>query len=239
MTKYTTYREDTALISAFESYTTRHYQSWVAFASHKQYGNDIQPVLVCGLDMTKDFAMVAYSNDGTSLGSSITIAIPTVASASATLWGTWHTRCSAHTNTGPHFPRQPATQPEEVGKIPRDFDQCVFVRYCTMRLRRWRLPKRIQAGAGPHDLGPGDNTGDFPQELTVQPHDEPTTSDDENLRGRSDPITDDDDDDEPDIVVFNPPYVWFLPCPSTPALTFTLRMRKMTTGMLLQIMYSR
>ena len=59
------------------------------------------------------------------------------------------------------------------------------------------FPKVIRAGAGPHDLGPGDNAGDTSPELTVQPDTEPA----------------DDADLEPDIVIRNTPYVWFLMCP--------------------------
>jgi hypothetical protein len=35
-----------------------------------------------------------------------------------------------------------------------EYDQCVFVRYYTMR-KRLGIPKVIKAGAGPHDLGSG------------------------------------------------------------------------------------
>ena len=101
VTKYPTYREDSLLESAFESYTKHHYASWVALARHKQYGEDVQPVLISGFDMTRDFAMVSYSNERTSVESDLTIAVPMLASASATVWGTWRTRCSPHTNYGP------------------------------------------------------------------------------------------------------------------------------------------
>jgi len=88
VTKYPTYRGDTLRESAFEKYTKRHYESWVAFARHMEYGNDVHPVLASGLDMTRDFAMVAYSNESTSLESDLTIAVPLLASASASVWGT-------------------------------------------------------------------------------------------------------------------------------------------------------
>ena len=249
VTKYSTYREDSLLESAFENYTKRHYESWVAFARHKQYGNNIQPVLVSGFDMTRDFAMVAYSNEGASLESDLTIAVPMLASASASLWGTWRTRCSPHTNVGPQQPSPlprgraiefPSSQSVEEGSIPYEFDQCIFVRYYTMRSRRWMFPKVIRAGAGPHDLGSGDNIGDTFPELAVQPDAEPTTSGDENLRGQWDPTTDDEDeDDDPDVVVRNTPYVWLLPRPFASALTFTSRTRNMPAGVWLQITYSR
>ena len=65
VTKYHTYREDIERESAFEEYTKRHYDSWVTFARNEQHGNDIKPVLVTGVDMTRDFAMLAYSNNCT------------------------------------------------------------------------------------------------------------------------------------------------------------------------------
>ena len=59
------------------------------------------------------------------------------------------------------------------------------------------FPKVIRAGAGPHDLGPGDNAGGAFPELAVQPDVEPT----------------DDTDLELDVVIRNTPDVCFLPHP--------------------------
>lgn len=155
-TEYLTYREDSLLESASERYTMRHYESWVALARHKDYGNDVQPVLISGVDMTRDLAIVAYSYEETSLESDMTfffqfiftmrrwyapmlhityyefragywggglevfriivaqgacpipfvdsdatIIAPMLISASASLWGTWRTRHTPHTNHGP------------------------------------------------------------------------------------------------------------------------------------------
>lgn len=212
MTKYQAYREDSLLESAFEKYTKRHYESWVAFARQKQYGNDVQPVLISGFDMTRDFAMVAYSHEGASLETDLTITVPMLASASASIWGTWRTRSSPHTNCGPQICSPPPperaidlpSQSVDTRHIPNEFNQCVFIRYYTMRLRK-RLalfPKVIRAGAGPHDLGSGDNSGDTFPEL-------PSRSDadgDEDLGGEWD-LTTNDTDSEPDVVVRNAPYV--------------------------------
>ena len=215
MTKYQTFREDSLKESAFERYAKRHYESWVAFARDKEYGDDVQPVLVSGFDMTRDFAMVAYSNEDTSLESDLTIAVPMLASTSASLWGTWRTRCSPHTNYGPqqpsHSPRErivdsPSSRPPDVRSIPEEFDQCVFIRYYTMRLRKWMIPKIIRAGAGPHDLGPGDNRGDAYPELTAQSNAEPATTGDEVLRKQWSPASDD-TDSEQGTVVRNTSYV--------------------------------
>ena len=211
VTKHPTYRGDSLRESAFEKYTKRHYGSWVAFARDKEYGNNVQPVLVSGFDMTRDFTMVAYSNESTSLESDVTIAVPMLASASASIWGTWRTRCSPHTNYGPQQCTPPpsnraidipSSQSVDPGSIPNESNQCVFIRYYTMRTRKWMPPKIIRAGAGPHDLGSGENGGDTIPELMVQPDTEFTTTGDE-----------DDSDDEPAVVVRNTPYVCSLPSP--------------------------
>ena len=118
--------------------------------------------------------MVAYSNKRTSIESDMTIAVPMLASASATLWETWRTRCSSHTNYVPQECSPPSPDRVidfsslrlvEASRIPTEFNQCVFIRYYTMRMRGPSVPfpKVIRVGAGPHDFGLGDNTGNtFP-----------------------------------------------------------------------------
>ena len=204
--------------SIFKKYTKRHYESWADFAYQKGYGDEVRPVLVSGFDMTKDFAMAAYSNVSASLESDLTIGVPIAASASAALWGTWRTRHSPHTNYGPQecLPPPPEqaidvsslqlTEKSRI-RIPNEYNQCVFIRYYTMRMRlRW-FPKLIRAGAGPHDLGPGDNTGGAFPEILAQSDAESTSSDD------GDPGEEVEDADLwPGVVVRNSPSVWSLPC---------------------------
>ena len=164
VTKYRTYREDVELESAFKAYTKRHYDSWVAFARDTGHGDDIRPVIVTGVDMTRDFAMMAYANSGVSLASEFTTSVPMVASASVSAWGTWRTEGLVHTNRGPQLCRPPSstqttdlTPPGDNGTetVPDEYNQCVFVRYYTMRKRPLMFPKVIRAAAGPHDLGSG------------------------------------------------------------------------------------
>ena len=198
MTRYPTFREDARLESVFEKYTKRHYESWVAFARQNGEGDNVRPILVSGFDMAKDFAVVAYSNEGVSVEADLEIAVPTLASASAFIRVTRRTRCSPRFNCGPQPWNLPPTrlaidlpswQPADARSIPDEFNQCVFIRYYTARLRKWMVPKVIRAGAGPHDLGSGNNGGDAYPELTVRSDAEPTISGDENLEGRSDPTT--------------------------------------------------
>ena len=178
LTKYRTYREDIELESAFEEYTKRHYDSWVTFARNARHGNDVKPVLVTGVDMTRDFAMIAYSNNSTHLSSEFTTSIPLLASASASAWGTWHTQGLVHTNCGPQLcspPPSPDTldlYPPDANRVdatPNEYNQCVFIRYYTMRKRAFIFPKVIKAAAGPHDLGPGDSYDRASPCLGVEP----------------------------------------------------------------------
>ena len=164
VTKYRTYREDVELESASKAYTKRHYDSWVAFAQDTGHGDDISPVLVTGVDMTRDFAMMAYSSNGASFTSEFTTSVPGIALASASAWGTWRTEGLVHTNCGPQLCRPPPSTRaidstpsgnDCTGTLPDEYDQCVFVRYYTMRKRAFVFPTVIKAAAGPHDLGPG------------------------------------------------------------------------------------
>ena len=180
VTKYPTYREDVELESIFKAYTKRHYNSWVAFSRDTGHGDDIKPVLVTGVDMTRDFAMMAYSNDNVSVASEFTISAPMVGSASASAWGTWHTEGLVHTNCGPQVCRPPTrttdlTPPSnrDTETVPDEYNQCVFVRYYTMRMRALVFPTIIRAGEGPHDLGPGGHDDEGLPEVEAQSDSDP------------------------------------------------------------------
>ena len=159
LTKYPTYQEDVQLIGNFEKYTKDNYNSWVAFARETGHGDDVKPILVTGVDMTRDFAMMACPNNGDQTTFRFTTSVAGVGS----VWGTWHSKIPIYTNSGPHLSRTPfptqTTDPMTSGihnadTAPDEYDQCVFVRYYTVR-KRLGIPKVIKAGAGPHDLGPG------------------------------------------------------------------------------------
>ena len=215
ITRYQTYKQDALTQDAFEEYTKKHYDSWVAFSREKRYG-DVKPILVSGVDMTKDFAMAAYSNEGTTLAADFTISVPLVGSASASLWGTWRAKGLTHTNYGPQQCMPPSfaeitdasSEPTSTGTISDDYNQCVFVRYFTMRKRMGFYPTVLRASAGPHDLGSGNNHDNTFPELMVQ---RDTTPDDElddpmNRDEGWDPIALDSGSNQ-DAVVRNTPYV--------------------------------
>jgi len=197
----------------FKAYIKRHYNSWVRFARGKPDADGVWPILVTGFDVTEDFAMVAYSYEDAPLKPK-----PYKAPMAPFLgeWK-WHGKHPPKSNYGP----QDASDPPEC-------IQRVFIRYYTMRPRRVpffrkKIPKKIRAGAGPHDLGSGDNQGETFPELTVQSDAELTASDDEDLGRQLGPITP----------------VWFLLYPSASTLKFASRLMNMTAGMRLQITYSR
>ena len=212
MTRYQTYKQDALKRAAFERYTKKHYESWVAFSREKQYGDDVRPVLVSGVDTTKDFAMAAYSNEGTSLEADLSISVPMLATASASVWGTWRTRGLAHTNYGPQECVPPSiaqavgssSQPTTPGAISDDYNQCVFVRYYTMRKRMGFIPRVMRAAAGPDDLGSGQNHDSTFPELKTQTHDVEQETVGSHERENSDSG---DDGSEPKVVVSNAPDV--------------------------------
>ena len=140
-----------------KSYTKRLHDSWDTFARDIGHGDDIKPVLVTGVDVTGDFAMMAYSNDSVSLASEFTASAPTVGSASASAWGTWRTEGLVHTNCGPQLCCPPsstrttdlAPSSNNTEIVPGEYNQCVFVRYYTMRKRALVFPRVIRAAVGP------------------------------------------------------------------------------------------
>jgi len=224
VTKYPTYREDIQREQIFEEYTKHYYDSWVAFSREAGHGNDVKPVLVTGVDMTRDFAMMSYSNNGVRLTSEFTASVPGVASAAVSAWGTWRTEGLVHTNCGPQLCRPPSsTQTTDLmssddshtENVSDEYHQCVFVRYYTVRKRPLLAPKVIKASAGPHDLGPGSRDdeklppeaqsgSDSGSDIAPSPSDDYGSDDRGSVTGI---------DSESDIVIRNTTAVCFSPYP--------------------------
>ena len=172
VTKYPTYREDIRRAGTFEKYVKQHYASWVAFARETGHG-DVNPILITGVDRTRDFAMLCYSSNHGDLRCEFTRSAPSV----TTGWGTWQTTGLVYTNHGPQLHRPPSnTQAMELPRTGNsrtervsdedEYDQCVFVRYFTVR-KRLGIPRVLKAAAGPHDLGKRGRDGEGSQ-LQVQ-----------------------------------------------------------------------
>ena len=184
-TKYPTYREDALSESTFESYTKRHYESWVTFSRYTGYGEDVQPILVSGFNMARSFAMVAYLTDGASLESNLGTAAP-MAALHFNPMG-WRTNCLAHTNSGP-WQRNPDFVSSQPVDARDESNQCIFIRYYTRDRRNWILPmmapKVIRVGGGAHNLDSGGDRWDVFPQLTVWPNAEPAVSSDGDSGGQ-------------------------------------------------------
>ena len=159
LTKYSTYREDVQRMGTFEKYAKEHHASWMTFARETGHG-DVNPILVTGVDRTKDFAMLCYSNDDNDLRCDFTTSAPGFTSD----WGTWHKTGLVYTNHGPQLrsspsPRTADSPSSRNGRRTEtgsdEYNQYVFVRYYTIR-KRLGVPRIIKAAAGPHDLGGDD-----------------------------------------------------------------------------------
>ena len=157
ITKSPTHREHIERDRRFVNYIKQHYESWVDFAWEQDHPEDVRPILVTGVDLTREFATVAYSDNKTSMECEFSTTVPGVASTSISVWGSWHTSGLVHTNCGPGPARQrrsldDRSAPESV--IPDEYTQCVFIRYYTIRKRAF-FPTVLKAGAGPHQLPKG------------------------------------------------------------------------------------
>ena len=171
ITNYPTHREDIEREIKFENYTKQHYESWVDFAREQEHGEDIRPILVTGVHLTRQFAMVTYADNQTRMECQFSVGVPSVGSASLSVWGSWQTQGLVHNNCGPHsIPTQgdkSTTQGSVLGSaIPEEHNQCIFIRYYTMRKKLF-IPRLLKAGAGPHELPDGDTRNDGTEEVEV------------------------------------------------------------------------
>ena len=161
LTKHATLCEDVQQEGTFEEYTKKHYDSWETFARKRGHNKDVKPFLVTGVSMTRDFAMMSYSDDGDSLRAEFKISAPEVTPP----WGMWRKPGAVHSTCGPQ-PRHPPRATRTVNSVSSgnihtaavsdEYNQCVFVRYYTVR-KRLGIPRVIKAAAGPHNMGPGNN----------------------------------------------------------------------------------
>ena len=221
MTKYQTYKENIQAVGTFNKYVKENYASWVEFARKEGHG-DVNPVLVTGLDRIKDFAMMSYSNHDSGLECEFKTSTSEVASSSA--WGTWRTTKFVHVNHGPQLCSPPSSvnvedltpsgdHPTET--VSDEYNQCVFIRYFTMRTRRLGIPRVIKAGAGPHDPGSGWERDD--EGLLPGVHSDLGWDSDSGSESDMSSLLDSDEDDdggsitsietESDIVIHNPTFV--------------------------------
>jgi hypothetical protein len=159
MTKHQTYREDLEQDLLFDQAFTKHYRSWLSFAREKGYNVKLHDLLlVTGVDLTKDFAMLAFDNNGGDFSVDFSVGASSIASATASAWGSWRTITSVHKNWGPQALIPPGSARlamtaagEAAPRVSREYNQCVFVRGYRLR-ERLLWPKVIRAAAGPKDF---------------------------------------------------------------------------------------
>ena len=133
MTKHSAYREDAESKSAFEENTKQHYEPWVTFACSRGCGDDVRPILVSGVDLTGDFAMLAYLNpDEEAPLLSKFVAGPEHVSNPFFPWGRWHVPDLVRTNRGPWQQSLVVSEPRYAEDTPAEFDQCICIRYYSM-----------------------------------------------------------------------------------------------------------
>ena len=148
--------EDIERFRAAKVYVGVHYDSWVDFALARGHGDDnLQPILITGVDRVREFGMVAYSHNPVRMECEFTAAVPGFAPTSISLRGMEHTEGLVGTNCGSQSMAMETALHQGLGTISNEHDQCVFVRYITER-RRNLIPKVIRAGAGPHNAGDRD-----------------------------------------------------------------------------------
>ena len=103
---YPTHGERIERDRRFVDYIKQHHESWVDFAREKDHPEDVRPILVTGVDSTREFATVAYSDNKTSTECEFSTTLPGVAFTSVSVWGSWHTSGLVHTNRRPDPARQ-------------------------------------------------------------------------------------------------------------------------------------
>jgi hypothetical protein len=218
ITKQLTYREDVQRELTFKNYTKKHYQSWVDFSQDQGHGDNIRPFLVTGVDLTREFATAAYSDNLTRMECEFSATVPAVSSAAVSAWGSWRVETSVHTNCGPHFshaiqgdrpPGSSESFPLESAIPPDDHNQCVFIRYFTIRKLFNMIPTVIKAGAGPHQFPVSDPRGDNIDEEGLQ-----ASSDDDLME-----VDYPESANAPDEVIHNVPSVCPKRYPRLPLLT--------------------
>jgi hypothetical protein len=162
MTKHQTFSEDMRQHRNFKRQFLRHYKAWVAFA-HKN-GDDVELedlILVTGLDVTKDFAMLAFANDSGDFDINFQVGASQYATGSVGAWGSWRVESSVHDNWGPQDTAPPGTtsalrtvtsEGETINAAPSDeYRQCVFVRGYRVRRRLGVWPQVQKAAAQPQE----------------------------------------------------------------------------------------
>jgi hypothetical protein len=173
ITRFKTISKDAEFHGHLRRSLQRNYKSWLAFAQERDPDVQLSDLrLVTGVDLTKDWAMLAYSENSSDFTASFQVSDPAQSSsAGLSAWGSWNVSTSVHDNWGPQEVdgRSDGRRPEAAdtqdggSQSAAGYTQCVFYRSYRMRMRGlgklW--PDVMKAAAGPEDLGSGDRSADY------------------------------------------------------------------------------
>ena len=169
VTTHDTRREDCVDGPLLENHIKNNYQSWTRFAREKaQLPRDAQLIIVSGFDVTKDFSMVSFLQEpGDTLfgasGVAITARERMFLSSYSNFRGGWR------------YGREPYFNDGNSDRI----NQCVFIRYFTMRYRLFfsEVARFLRARFGSAGNRGGGAQGPVPQ------IDDKSTTDNEGCSG--------------------------------------------------------
>jgi hypothetical protein len=165
MTKHQTFSEDMELRGTFSRQLLKHHSKWLSFAQDQGRPVELEDlILVTGLDLTKDFAMLSFANNSSDFDINFQVGVSQYATGSISAWGSWHTTSSTQDNWGPQHTATPSalradralrsitSEGDSAEAIPSDeYRQCVFVRGYRIRRRFGVWPQVQTAAAEPQD----------------------------------------------------------------------------------------
>ncbi|CAL1716217.1 unnamed protein product [Somion occarium] len=153
LTRHKTHRSDAEQLGRFQKYIRKHYKSWLRFAnSQLEYAITVDDLLlVTGCDMTKDYSMLAFTENQQLIGFDFRLRAGSAMSVGASTWASWECQFPTFQNWGP----QPMNNLDKAISwldTPKR-TQCVFVRGYRIRERAKVIPTVIEAGAEPPNPG--------------------------------------------------------------------------------------
>jgi hypothetical protein len=159
-----TFRRETNNTEHCRQYMKAHYKSWLEFGKKKGRPVSLDNlVLVTGVDLAKDFHVLAYRKLDTKATLSLSASIPSVISTGAKLWKKSQSNSIVYEAHGPGeegMPPLPDRARILQSTAPEDHEDLLMSRHCVF-LRRIVIQDRIfwiqiKAAGGPHFIPPED-----------------------------------------------------------------------------------
>lgn len=165
LTRHNTLCLDSSQDGTLRKYIKDHYSAWGEYARYRGF-EEVDLILISGIDLSRDYAMLAYATGDYRFSAQVTADIPAVASAWADVWATSTNVGPTHFNWGPdeptvEQPTSPLSQPPEATTQPSG-SHITFVRGWRMKRRIILIPTKLKAEAEPSDMdGFPDRGGTF------------------------------------------------------------------------------